>query len=125
MLLLEEIRGPRVTGFHVRQEQTNLSESCCAKAAPSRASAADSPAPQQQGHAVKQQRLHSQSKQLTRASGEGKDKGDALQQRHAVAQHCGTGTDVAALTSDMQEQRDGDEHDSKAFLDSVDCLDID
>ena len=79
----------------------------------------------QQGNAVKQQRLQSQNKQLTKPPGKGQDEGNAPQLRHTVTQHGGTEEDVAALMSEMPEQRDGGEHDSKVFLDSVDCLDID
>ena len=79
----------------------------------------------QQGNAVKQQRLQSQNRRLTKTPAKGQNEENVLQPRHAVTQHGGTGEDVAALMSEVLEQRDGDEHDSKVFLDSVDCLDID
>ena len=108
-------------------------------AIPCAAGTADSPATQQQrhagkhqgqavkqqGNAVKQRRLQSQNTQLTQVPGKVQDEGNVLQLRHAVTQHGGTGEYVAALMSEVPEQRDGDEHDSKFFLDSVDCLDID
>ena len=124
-LLLEKIRAPRGAGLHVRQEQANSSVGNTADATLSSACAAGSSATQQQKHTVKQQRLPLQSAQLTRPSGEGQGEGSALQQRDAVAQPCSAGVDVVASASDMQERRNGDVHDGKVFLDSVDCLDID
>ena len=117
-LLLEKMRAPRVAGLHVRQEQAKTSMSRSMKATLSSADAADSAAAQQQ-------RLHSQSTALTRPSGEGQDEGNALQQRDAKAQHDCLGRDIAAYMSDMQGRRDGDEHDGRVFLDSVDCLEVD
>lgn len=127
MLLLEKMRAPRVVGSHVRQEAAKTSMSYSADAAFSRAGldAAESLDNQQQEHAVKQQTLHSQSAELTLPSGEGQDEGNALQQRHAMAQQCGIGRDIAALMSNMQNLRREDVRDGKTFLDSVDCLDID
>ena len=133
------MRAPRVADLHSRQEQANIPVSNSVDAIPCTAGTADTPATQQQrhagehqGHAVKQQgnaakqhRLQSQNRRLTKPPGKGQNEGNVLQLRHAVTQHGGTGEDAAASMSEVLEQRDGDKHDSKVFLDSVDCLDID
>lgn len=133
------MRAPRVADSHSRQEQANIPVSNSVVAIPCTAGTADTPATQlqrhagkhqghavkQQGNAAKQQRLQSQNRRLTKPPGKGQNEGNVLQLRHAVTQHGGTGEDVAASMSEVLEQRDGDKHDSKVFLDSVDCLDID